>query len=212
MGKNESGVISEFKKALRSIAGSRHFDDFPLGPQDRYVLADDFWATYDNFAIVESKWSEEELRSEQGKLDRVKALCKNLKTSPHMAFLHSQCHRIAWRDSQTHRLMSQEYRKGVCCELFPATCVDIDCTTEPIAVDDFGIEFFGEPPSHCLPAEEFQEYIRWLTTVVTGSARDILVLAQKKDAGGYTISDNVSLEVLCKWMPPQPVKKPGRRI
>jgi hypothetical protein len=214
MGKNESGVISEFKKALRNIAVqlSSHFDEFPLGPQDRHVLADDFWATYDNFAIVESKWSEEELRSETEKFDRVSALCKNLRDSHHMAFLHSQCHRIAWRDSKTHRLMSQEYRKGVCCELFPETCVDIDCETKSIAVDDFAREFFGEPPLHCLPAGEFQEYIRWLTTVVTGSAREIFVLAQKNDAEGYTVSDNVSLEVLCTWMPPQPVKKHGKKI
>jgi hypothetical protein len=214
MGKNESAVISEFKKALRRIAdrSSRHFDDFPLGPQDRHVLADDFWATYDNFAIVESKWSEEDLHSEKEKFERVSALCENLRDTPHMAFLHSQCHRIAWRDSKTHRLMSQEYRKGVCCDLFAATCVDIDCGTEAIAVDDFATEFFGEPPLHCLPAEEFQDYIRWLTGVVTGSAREITVLAQNNDAQGYTISDEVSLKVLCTWMPPQPVKRLGKTL
>lgn len=214
MGKNESGVISEFKKALRQIAGqfSRHFDDFPLGPQDRHVLADDFWATYDNFAIVESKWSEDELSSEGDKFNRVSALCENLRDTPHMALLHSQCHRIAWRDSKTHRLMSQEYRKSICCDLFPETCEDVDCGTEAIALDDFAKEFFSATPSHCLPAEQFQDYIRWLTSVVTGSTREIIVLAQKKDAQGYTISDEVSLKELCTLMPPAPVKKTGNKV
>lgn len=213
MGKNESAVISEFKEALRRVAdeSNRHFDHFPLGPQDRYVLADDFWATYDNFAIVESKWSEEELRSENAKFERVKALCEKLRDTPDMAFLHAQCHRIAWRDSKTHRLMSQEYRKGVCCDWFRDTCRGIDYETEAMAVDDFAREFFGEPPLHCLPAEQFQTYIMWLTTVVTGTAREITVLAQKSDAQGYTISKEVSLDVLCEWMPPTPARNPTHK-
>jgi hypothetical protein len=212
MGKNEVGVISDFKKALRGIAAAsgQHFDDFPLGPQDRYVLADDFWTTYDNFAIVESKWSEEELISENGKFERVKALCEKLQVTPDMARLHAQCHRIAWRDSKTHRLMSQEYRKGVCCSLFRETCKGIDCGTEAMAVDDFAREFFGEPPLHCLPVAQFKTYIRWLTTVVTGSAREIIVLAQKRDTQGYTISDEVSLDALCAWLPAPPSKKQTR--
>lgn len=214
MGKNESAVIAEFKKALRRIAcqSNRHFDDFPLGPQDRYVLGDDFWASYDNFAIVESKWSEDELRNEKAKFERVKALCEKLRDTPEMASLHAQCHRIAWRDSETHRLMSQEYRKVVCCGWFSDTCKGIDCKTEATAVDDFAIEFFGEPPLHCLPAEQFQSYIRWLTTVVTGSAREIVVLAQKSDAQGYTVSDEVSLDLLCNWMPPSPAKNPIQKF
>jgi hypothetical protein len=52
-----------------------------LALQIGHVLADDFWVTYDNFAIVESKWSEKELRSEIGKFDRVTALCENLRDS-----------------------------------------------------------------------------------------------------------------------------------
>lgn len=219
MGKNEAGVISDFKKTLRDVANAsgRHFDEFPLGPQDRHVLADDFWVTYDHFAIVESKWSEDELRSEVTKRERVQALCEALQDNPRMAALHGRCHRVAWRDSTSRRLMSQEYRKIVCRDLFPETCRNLDYTTGTMAVDDFAKGFFREPPLHCVSAKDFQTYVRWLTGVITGTERTITVLARKKDAEGYTVSDEESLESLCKWLPSMPSnkaikKKAGRHM
>lgn len=203
---NESAVISSFKKVLRHVASNlnRHFDDHSLGPQDRHVLADDFWVTYDNFAIVESKWSEQELPSEGRKGSRVSALCKALSTDPLMATLHAQCHRIAWRDSQSGGLVSQEYRKVVCCKLSPKTCDGLNCDSGTMTVDDFAKEFFGDPPSHCLPSADFQRYVNWLTKVVTGTERTITVLAQTQDSNGFTIFDEMSLQELCESLPPPP--------
>lgn len=214
MGRNESGVISDFKKTLREVASTsqRHFDEFPLGPQDRHVLADDFWVTYDHFTIVESKWSETEHDGDDRKRKRVKALCEALQNAPKMAEIHSCCHRIAWRDTKTRRLMSQEYRKVVCGNLFPETCEQLDCSTGIMAVDDFAKGFFGEPPLHCVAASDFQTYVRWLTGVITGKERTISVLARKTDAQGYTISDVVSLETLCKLLPASPSEKKGKKF
>ncbi|WP_162044899.1 hypothetical protein [Undibacterium sp. YM2] len=204
MGKNESGVISIFKRVLQSEAeqSCRHFDEFPLGPQDRHLLGDDLWVTYNNFAIVEMKWSEAEIRNENAKIRRVKLLCKGLAESPEMAAFHAKCHRIAWRDSQSGRLMSQEYRNRVCCLTCPDTCVDIDCGAAPLAIEDFAKEFFGHPPSHCLPLMEFQSYVKWLTTTVTGAPREVIVLALNKSR--FTVSEEMTLDQLGARLPALP--------
>lgn len=208
MTRNEPGVISDFKKALRLLAVGRQFDEFPVGAQDRHVLADDLWTTYDHFAIVESKWSERETSDElRNKKVRVKALCDELQKDPRMAMIHGSCHRIAWRDSQSGRLMSQEYRKAVCGKYFPQTCIGLNCDEGAIAIEDFADGFFGEPPSHCVPAADFQDYVKWLTKVVSGKERTVLVLALRSDALGNWVSDHVTLKTLCDLLPKKAASK-----
>lgn len=211
MGHNEIGVIGDFKKTLRAVAHgmNRHFDEFALGSQDRATLADDLWVTYDHFAIVESKWSQDQLASERKKLPRLTALCKALQANPVMAELHARCHRIAWRETSTNRLISQEYRKAVCGAICPDTCTSLDCAAGAMTVDDFAEDFFGEPPQHCLPASDFQRYVKWLTHVVTGGEKDITVLARGKD-GRYTVSEEKTLQELCDLLPKLPASKPSR--
>ncbi|HDR9248825.1 TPA: hypothetical protein QDB50_000508 [Burkholderia vietnamiensis] len=204
MGHNEAGVISVFKQTLREFAemSNRHFDDYAAGGQDTYILGDDFWVTYDHFAIVESKWSKKQISREVAdKFDRVKALCEALGNEPDMADLHAKCHRIAWRDRDTKRLMSRVYRDEVCVEEFPGTCTDNVKRTSPMTIDDFGKEFFGDPPLHCLPINDFIKYIKWLTKTVTGKEREILVLARSRDKDGFTISEQVKLSDLRQWLP-----------
>lgn len=217
MGHNEVGVIGDFKKTLREVAQGkrRHFDEFPLGSQDRVTLADDLWVTYHHFAIVESKWSQDQLASERKKLPRVTALCNALELNSQMAYLHARCHRIAWRQKPSNRLITQEYRKAVCGSICPNTCKGLDCTQGALTVDDFAEAFFGEPPQHCVPAADFQSYVEWLTCIVTGEERDITVLARAKD-GRYTISEEKSLKELIDLLPKRPQPKaggsPGKRI
>jgi hypothetical protein len=210
---NEIGVIGDFKKTLREVAHgmNRHFDEFALGSQDRATLADDLWVTYDHFAIVESKWSQDQLASERKKLPRVQALCNALQANPVMAELHARCHRIAWREAPTNRLISQEYRKAVCSAVCPNTCVGYDCSEGALTVDDFAEVFFGEPPQHCLPASDFQRYVKWLTCIVTGEEKDITVLARSND-GRYTISEEKTLPELCDLLPKPPRSKPSRSL
>lgn len=202
---NEPAVISQFKKALRKAAQAKgsHFDEFPLGPQDRATLADDIWATYDNFAVVESKASQRKLSSEAAdKFDRVQALCEGLQSYPEMASLHARCHRIAWRDDITGRLVSQEYRSVVCGKDFSSTCVGV--AFEPdMTVDEFAQKFFNRPPENCLQKDDFVQYVRWLTEIVTGEENEIVVLASS-DEGGFTVSSWMSLQELSALLPKGP--------
>lgn len=209
MGHNEAGVISVFKDALREFAAksNRDFKDYPLAGQDRYTLADDLWRTDNHFAIVESKWSQNQLSSEFNKIDRVKALCEGLRDDSSMDYRHEQCHRIAWREEGTGRLMSRVYRDEICFEIFPNTCTRIDTQPDAMTIDDFEKKFFGKTPSLCLHLDEFITYIRWLTKVVTGEEREILVLSRSIDQKGCTIAMETTLDNLHKLLPEPPTPK-----
>ncbi|MEN9478649.1 MAG: hypothetical protein RLZZ298_44 [Pseudomonadota bacterium] len=207
---NEPGVISVFKEALRDAAqqSGKPFKDFPLGSQDRQFLADDLWTTYDNFALVESKAGEHKLSTEyKDKDDRTKKLCEELHRNTEMAELHAKCHRIAWRENETGRLLSSEYRRVVCLEGWPKTCPHV-YTNKPLTIDIFTAGFFGEPPNYSLPAEDFKRYVRWLTKTITGETRDIVVLA-RKIINGETIAASTSLNELAACLTTTPKLNTG---
>ena len=195
MTRNESAAISVLKGILRDSAASRggHFSEYPLGPQDRKVLADDIFQTADYFAIVESKWSEGQLASEgQQKSERVRRLCKGLASNKRMAELHEKCHKISWRDSATELTMLQSYREVVCRQSFPSTCSSHK-QLPALDADLFADEFFGTPPGHCIPASDFADYVDWLVQVITGSNQEVTVLARQTNAQGKSTSKAISI-------------------
>lgn len=199
MSQNESAGIEILKGILRHKASETggHFEAYPLGGQDRHVLADDIFAAADYFTIVESKWSEDQLPSEAtSKTDRVRRLCEGLARNSEMAVLHAKCHRIAWRDSTTEMSMLQPYRDAICADSFPGTCVAL-ATASPLDADVFASEFFGIPPRHCVPMAEFVKYVKWLRETVTGTRdKSVVVLARAKSLQGKSISKEITLESL----------------
>lgn len=210
---NELGVISVFKDALRDAASrsNRPFKDFPLGSQDRQLLGDDLWTTYDNFALIESKAGEHKLSTEcRDKGARTKKLCEELQGNAEMAELHAKCHRIAWRENSTGRLLSQEYRQVVCQDGWPHTCQGVQ-PKEALTIDSFAKGFFGQPPAHCLPADQFKRYVRWLTKVITGVEGEILVLARKY-VDGETVAVPATLDQLAELLGPTPKKSDGSSL
>lgn len=210
---NEPGVISVFKEALRDAAmqSGRPFNDFPLGSQDRQTLADDLWTTYSHFTLVESKAGEHKLSTEyKDKKDRTKKLCEALQKNTAMAALHAKCHRIAWRENETGRLLTSEYRQVVCREGWPETCTSVP-TEKSLTIDDFTASFFGEPPDHCLPADDFKRYVNWLIKTITGEERELLVLARKVDKG-ETIAVPTTLDELPALLRATPTMNAGTSL
>jgi hypothetical protein len=199
MGQNESAGIEVLKEILRNKARKTggQFKAYPLGRQDQHVLADDIFAAAHYFAIVESKWSEDQLATEaRDKTDRVRRLCEGLARNNEMAVLHAKCHRLAWRDSSTEMSMLQPYRDAICAEFFPSTCTEL-ATSSPLDADVFASEFFGNPPGHCVPAAEFVKYVKWLRETVTGTRdKSVVVLARGKNLQGKSISKEITLENL----------------
>lgn len=199
MVQNEAAGIEVLKEILREKAckAGGQFNAYPLGPQDRHVLADDIFAAADYFAIVESKWSENQLSTEaKNKAKRVKRLCEGLAANSAMAELHAKCHKIAWRDSATGLSMLQPYRDLVCAKSFPSTCVELNKSL-PLDADVFADKFFGLPPGHCVPAAAFLKYVKWLLQTVTGEPdKSVVVLARETNSQGQSISVEITLENL----------------
>ncbi|SDP93017.1 hypothetical protein SAMN05216303_11150 [Rhodoferax sp. OV413] len=199
MGQNEAAGIEVLKEILRDKArkAGGQFNAYPLGPQDRKVLADDIFAAADYFAIVESKWSEDQLSTEaKDKAERVKRLCEGLVTNSAMAELHAKCHKIAWRDSATGLSMLQPYRDVVCVDSWPSTCVALN-KSSPFDAEVFADAFFGNPPGHCVRAADFIRYVKWLLKTVTGADdKSVVVLARETNSQGKSISKEITLENL----------------
>lgn len=210
MSQNEAACIQILKEILWKKANEvgGQFNAYPLGPQDRNVLADDIFAAADYFAIVESKWSEDQLLTEaEKKTIRVKQLCEGLNSDDEMAMLHAKCHKIAWRDSVTEMSMLQPYRDFVCAESFPKTCLGL-IVSSPCDADEFAVDFFGDPPRHCVPAKDFIRYVKWLLQTVTGqSDKSVVVLARTKNRNGKSISKEMTLEDLSAKLTQLTVKK-----
>ncbi len=205
MGNNESGVTGVFVAELRDQAGLNgvHFVDYPLGPQDRNVLSDSLFANnFDQFSLVEMKFSEVELKSEAEKRSRVEALCKELAKNPRMRKLHDQCHMIAWKDSKTDELRTSPYRHQICNQKVLGRACGLQATLPDnsftVDVLEFAEKFFGDPSQHCLQREDFIEYLKMLLKVVTESkVTDLEVIARGISPQGKRIATTMTFDQLC---------------
>lgn len=222
MGKNESGITKVFVDELRGQAelDGIHFVDFPLGPQDRHFLSDSLFANnFDQFTLVEMKFSEAELKSEAEKRLRVEALCKELARNPRMRKLHDKCHMIAWKDSETDELRTSPYRHQICNKKILGVACGLPTETPDnswtVDVLKFAGKFFGDPAQHCLRKEDFIEYVNLLLKVVTNSEVDTLeVIARGRNLQNKAIATTMTFNQLCDDLSlrAQASKKLRRRI
>lgn len=205
MRKNEAGVTGVFTAELRdqAVLNAINFIDFPLGPQDRHLLSDSLFANnFDQFSLVEMKFSELELKSEAEKRGRVEALCKELAKNPRMRKLHDQCHMIAWKDPETDELKTSPYRHQICNQkiLGSACGLQAEAPNNSFTVDvlEFAEKFFGDPAQHCLQRAEFIKYVTMLLKVVTNSEVTTLeVIARGRNLQNKPIATTMTFDQLC---------------
>lgn len=205
MGQNEAGVTEVFVAELRDLADAAGIDfvPFPLGPLDRHVLSDTLFANnFDQFALIEMKFSEEQLKSEADKRLRVEALCKALASNSEMRKLHEQCHTIAWSDSKTGELKCSPYRDQICNQhVLGASCglnVQSPDASKVVDVIQFGNDFFGDPAARCLAKGNFKKYVDWLLKVVADSRIDQLkVIARGRNPENKPIATCISFDQMC---------------
>lgn len=166
-GKNhEQALADEFHDFMKDFAkeSNRAFHRFSFDGQDREYGADYLLSSESRFAIVEFKWSANDLVSEKKKARRLK-LCKSLPGHPEMRKLHDQCHFISWMEESGH-VQTNIYR----CEICNKAVFGPDCelVTKTALVDSretartFMVNFFDENGRKSLLLAEFQTYVDWL--------------------------------------------------
>lgn len=205
MGQNEAGVTEVFVTELKELAHAAGIDfvPFPLGPLDRHMLSDSLFANnFDHFALVEMKFSDEQLKSEANKRLRVEALCKALAGNAEMRKLHEQCHMIAWSDVKTGELKCSPYRDQICNQsvLGPSCGLEVQFPDASKVVDviQFGSDFFGDPAARCLAKKAFEKYAVWLLKVVSDSRIEQLkVIARGRNLENKPIATCISFEQMC---------------
>lgn len=205
MGKNELGVTDVIVSALREQAQSCGFNflQFPLGPHDRHLLSDSLFANnFDQFSLVEMKFSDRELKTERHKASRVAALCRALAKNREMRDLHDRCHMIAWKDSENDELRISPYRMQICNRQVLGSSSSLSMrypdNSGNVDIDQFGSDLFGEPGQRCLRKDDFKRYAQWLLAVVTQKKiSEFEVIAKGRNADNKLIAATMTFDQLC---------------
>lgn len=113
--KHEQELANIFRAhmASKSIDKGYQFHTFSLGGQDRDAGADYLLTDSDRFTLIEFKYSDKDLISENKKTRRL-TLCQMLPIRPDMESLHDKCHFITYSDSSDGSIKTNIYRKQIC--------------------------------------------------------------------------------------------------
>jgi len=189
MAKHEQGVIDAFNWHFFKKAAAEGKKVYPLAldGQDCYAGADYILSDSDRFALIEFKYTENEICSESKKNLRL-SLCRQLLPNPRMSHLHDRCHFIAWRDSVSSQIKTNIYRLEVCNKgVFGPSCGLEDktaTTTKRTLADRFIDEFLSQRSTRSLSLQEFEEYLIWLLQKASKTTKTSLELLSYDEVAG----------------------------
>lgn len=182
--KHEQELANIFRTYMvsQSIDKGYKFHTFSLGGQDRDAGADYLLTDSDRFTLIEFKYSDKDLISENKKTRRL-TLCQKLPTRPDMESLHDKCHFITYSDSVNGFIQTNIYRKQICnTSIFGKNSglknQHPDISTRCDA-DSFSNGFFNNQSTNSLSLDEFETYLSWLLTEASGSDKTTLELLVK---------------------------------
>ncbi|WP_445335984.1 hypothetical protein ACSR9H_10055 [Citrobacter koseri] len=192
-------VFNKFMEKQSKIFGY-DFHSFSLDGQDRDAGADYLLSDSNRFAIIEFKFSEDELPSENKKPRRLN-LCKKLPLYPTMTIYHDKCHFITFSDSTTGVIYTNVYRKQICNKsIFGDSCGLNDQSpniSSLCTANVFANSFFNGQGSHSLSFKEFVDYLAWLLNDTSGSSSSTLeVLVINPDSKDLAVTTMSSIELL----------------
>jgi len=215
----EQAVIDSFNSFFRREAQKSNLQvrSFSLGGQDTWAGADYVLSDQSQFALIEFKYTQNEIASEVMKDRRLK-LCKELETDTMMRELHDQCHFIAWAEHPKMEGRCNVYRLEVCNQkVFGATCglsAQRPSEVPRISARQFTTEFFANRPPRSLSLKDFETYLAWLLTVASSSRKSSLQLLTFDDSSDEcAMVPLASIRDAYEWMQrqaPQPKQEPPR--
>ena len=196
------------------------FHAFSLDGQDRDAGADYMLTDAGRFAIVEFKYSKQDLVSEGFKPRRL-TLCQELSTRDDMRALHDRCHFISWTEGPTRKVMTNIYRNEVCTQAVFGSDCGLQSLVPTVATrclaGDFARGFFSDAGANSLSLAEFELYVAWVLNDTSAAVRSTLELvAYDPMSDDLALVHLNSIEEAQAWVranvrPPPPRHRRGPR-
>lgn len=202
--KHEQSVIDSFAEHFLSKGKllGKQVNKLSVDGQDSLLGADYIFTATTNFALVEFKYEENDLKSERTKELRFK-LCKMLDQNGPRLEQSLQCHFVAWsnKEQEIRKVIFNKYRSEICNkEIFPQSILKRttpDKSTRVSAnklINDF---FDGKIGTSF---DNFNNYIKWLLKLCDKEGTNIEVMLDNPDSNELEILEFSSLELLNTWL------------
>lgn len=179
--KHEQSFADTFQSFMRNEAlrCCCRFHSFSLDGQDRDAGADYILTDADRFAIVEFKYTANDLVSEKFKYRRF-TLCQKLLDRDDMGEYHDKCHFVSWTEPPSRNVKINIYRNEICAQSVFGNDCSLPLVTPKVETQtfakQFAKDFFSSGGAVTLSLEEFQAYVDWVLTDTSGSSRSTLEL------------------------------------
>lgn len=203
---HEQSFADAFNAFMRRKATEHgcRFHSFSVDGQDRDAGADYLLTDSDRFALVEFKYSSDDLISEKHKPRRL-TLCRGLALNGDMRSLHDRCHFISWAEGPSLSVKTNIYRHEICNRrVFGDSCglSEISsCSVTRASAGVFATEFFSAPNPRSLSLEEFETYLAWLLTETSASTRSTLeLIAHNPDSNDLALIRLGSIAQAQTWV------------
>jgi hypothetical protein len=213
--KHEQSVIDAFSNYFLKKGQSRgkNTNRLSLDGQDSILGADYIFTESSNFALVEFKYEERDLKAE-GDKDLRKTLCAMLDSETSRRYQSLQCHYIAWSKKQQERrgILFNKYYPEICNKaIFPLSILrnsNPDVSSR-VSADNLINQFLDGSIGSTF--EVFNRYVNWLLSIGGKEGTGIEVMLDNPDSNELEILEFSSLNLLNNWLiqnRPQPAPSP----
>lgn len=204
---HEQSLADEFNKFLKEQAekAGRKVTTHSLDGDDRDVGADYVLSNENRFAIVEFKWTREDIKAESYKTRRLK-LCKELSKNSEMTALHDSCHFVSWgepEESNKFRVFTNIYRFEVCTKKVfgDACCWEDPSSKKPLGAANFARRFIQNFSSCTLSKDEFNKYLAWVKKETSSSRTvDVELITGCAEGGQLVLQAFTSISEMTEWV------------
>lgn len=213
--KHEQSVADNFSDGFKKVAAKydRSINRCSLDGQDAILGADYIFTDTSNFALIEFKYEEEDIKAESKKDLRLK-LCTVLDNEIHKRTQSLKCHYIAWSNKRHYRtVILNQYYPEVCNNAVfsknqpPQFLHDEPQVVSRISANEAFESFLnGRIGSNYFT---FKHYTNWLMSLGGHEGSTIEVMLDNPNSNQLEIIDFPSLELMKNWLDHnRPNKKP----
>ncbi|TMX70611.1 hypothetical protein [Vibrio rotiferianus] len=202
--KHEQSVIDAFSNYFLKQGQSRGkiTNRLSLDGQDSILGADYIFTENSNFALVEFKYEDHDLKAEGDKELR-STLCTMLDNELVRRNQSLQCHYIAWskKQQERRRVLFNKYYPEICnSAIFPLTNLRNSSpeTSSRVSADHLIDQFFDGSVGASF--EVFNQYVDWLLSIGGKEGTGVEVMLDNPDSNELDILEFSSLELLNNWL------------